>query len=135
MGSGGAVRNAGGTAPGGWIEEGGTAMDAKASVVTRRGMQYPNGDDFFSPSERFPEYPFDTISKRENPVYRLVRQALADAGLDRRRFGSSSWNPLGGYMRPAAVRSYFATSCTTGGRWNRYGIFRPNASTDPYFAR
>lgn len=77
-------------------------MDAKASIVTRRGMQYPNGDDFFSPSERFPEYPFDTISKSENPVYRLVRQALADAGLDRRRFGSPSWNPLGGYMAPGS---------------------------------
>lgn len=77
-------------------------MDTKASVVTRRGLQYPNGDDFFSPSERFPEYPFDTISKSENPVYRLVRQALANAGLDRSRFGSPSWNPLGGYMAPGS---------------------------------
>lgn len=71
-----------------------------ASIITQRGIRYPSGSEFFSPSERFPEYPFDTISRIENPVYRLVRQVLADAGLDRRRLGSSSWNPLGSYITP-----------------------------------
>ena len=70
------------------------------SIVTQRGIRYPSGSEFFSPSERFPEYPFDTISKIENPVYRLVRQVLVDADLDRSRLGSSSWNPLGGYIAP-----------------------------------
>ena len=69
-----------------------------AAVVTQRGARYPGGDAFFSPSERFPECPFESISKTENPVYRLVRQVLADAGLDRRRLGKPSWNPLGGYI-------------------------------------
>ena len=68
------------------------------SIVTQRGIRYPSGSEFFSPSERFPEYPFDTISKVENPVYRLVRQVLVDANLDRSRFDSSSWNPLGSYI-------------------------------------
>lgn len=70
------------------------------SIVTQRGIRYPSGSEFFSPSERFPEYPFDTISKIENPVYRLVRQVLVDANLDRSHFGSSSWNPLGSYIAP-----------------------------------
>ena len=70
------------------------------SIATQRGLQYPSGTEFFSPSERFPEYPFEPISKVENPVYRMVRQVLADAGLDRHRFGSSSWNPLGSYILP-----------------------------------
>ncbi len=70
------------------------------SVATRHNVRYPSGDGFFSPSEHFPEYPFGAISKVDNPVYRLVRQVLADAGLDRSHFGSSSWNPLGNYIAP-----------------------------------
>lgn len=70
------------------------------SIVTQRGIRYPNGDNYFSPSEYFPEYSFDAVSKLDNPVYRLVRQVLADAGLDRKRFGSPSWNPLGDFISP-----------------------------------
>lgn len=72
------------------------------SIASRRDIRYPDARDFFSPDEHFPEYPFNTISRLENPVYRLVRQVLADAGLDRDRFGDSSWNPLGGYIAPAS---------------------------------
>ena len=71
-----------------------------ASIVTQCGIRYPDANEFFSPSEGFPEYPFDTIAKVENPIYRLVRQVLLDANLDQHRFGSPSWNPLKKYIDP-----------------------------------
>ena len=65
------------------------------------GLRYPEAAPF-SPSERYPEYPFDEIGSTDNPVYRQVRQALLDAGLDEAHVGRSTWNPLGRYVRPGS---------------------------------
>ena len=48
----------------------------------------------YSPGERYLEYILDNISARENSAYRLVRNALAELGLDRENFGNSRWNPF-----------------------------------------
>ncbi len=53
----------------------------------------------FHPSDRFPEYTGE-MSAAPNPVYGLVRQALADLGLDRARFGTPAWNPIGDLVKP-----------------------------------
>lgn len=37
-----------------------------------------------------------------SPVYAAVRRALAGAGLDRARFGTASWNPLGALAAPGS---------------------------------
>ena len=65
------------------------------------GLRYPELAPF-SPSERYPEYPFDDIGGTDNPVYRQVRQVFVDAGLDESQFGRPTWNPLGRYIRPSS---------------------------------
>lgn len=70
------------------------------SLIFKTDLQYPPPDDAFSPDERFPEYRFDRVSGRPNPVYRAVREALQHAGLDRENFGKDCWNPLGAFAAP-----------------------------------
>ncbi|MCS7017290.1 MAG: DUF362 domain-containing protein [Gemmatales bacterium] len=70
------------------------------SIVLDDTLQYPNGDEWFSPDHPFPEYPFKHLSKQKNPVYAAVRSCLAGAELDQGNFGSPEWNPLGAYISP-----------------------------------
>jgi uncharacterized protein (DUF362 family) len=50
----------------------------------------------FDPDSLYPEYPFGSGDLNpENRVYGAVRETLRLAGLDRARFGSPDWNPLG----------------------------------------
>ena len=54
----------------------------------------------FSPGESYPEYPFKNIAAAPNHVYALVRESFRRLGLDRTRFGTKEWNPLGELLRP-----------------------------------
>lgn len=63
-------------------------------VISRRGVSYPGADEFFSPSTKFPEYQFGHLATKPNLVYEMVRESLAQAGLDAERFGTPQWNPL-----------------------------------------
>jgi uncharacterized protein (DUF362 family) len=65
------------------------------SVVARSAVDYPDGVDYFSPDERYPEYRSGHMASTPNPVYRAVRDCLIHAGLDAQRLGSPGWNPLG----------------------------------------
>ena len=65
-----------------------------AVVVDRSVSSYPAAGGEFHPSERFPEYSGE-LSPTPNPVYGMVRQVLADLGLDKARFGAPDWNPIG----------------------------------------
>lgn len=71
------------------------------AIGWQAGLAYPQQAPF-SPSERYPEYPFDEIGLERNPVYGLVRQVFVDAGLDQANVGRASWNPLGRYVRPGS---------------------------------
>jgi hypothetical protein len=55
---------------------------------------YPESEDSFSPSERYPEYPFERLAVKPNRPYAMVRSLLQDAGLDRAHVGGAGWNPL-----------------------------------------
>jgi len=70
------------------------------SLIRNDSLSYPGPEAYFSPDTAFPEYPFTHISARKNPVYRAVRECLAQAGLDSRNFGASDWNPLGAFIKP-----------------------------------
>lgn len=70
------------------------------SVIADPTLAYPPRDSHFAPSERFPEYRFDEIAREPNRVYAAVRACLVQAGLDRERFGTPEWNPLGQFIRP-----------------------------------
>ena len=52
------------------------------SIATFPGVDYPDANDFFSPSTAYPEYGLGHLSSRPNPVYDGVRRLFAEAGLD-----------------------------------------------------
>jgi Domain of unknown function (DUF362) len=72
------------------------------SVVSSPGAKYPDPDDSYSPGESYPEYRFGHLSTQPNPAYAMVRQTLAQLGLDAARFGTPAWNPLGGFIAPGS---------------------------------
>lgn len=71
------------------------------SITADQTIVYPDPENFYSPDERFPEYRYAHISTKTNPVYRAVRNCFAQADLDRKHLGQSSWNPLGDFIQPA----------------------------------
>jgi uncharacterized protein (DUF362 family) len=77
-------------------------MNTLVSVLSRPEVDYPVADDFYSPSVRYPEYPFDHLAARTNPVYEMVRELFAQAGLDEARVGTAAWNPLGAWVPPGS---------------------------------
>jgi uncharacterized protein (DUF362 family) len=70
------------------------------SLLIDTSLEYPDACDFFSPDELFPEYRFNHLASVKNPVYRAVRQCLAQSGLDQEHFGTPLWNPLGRFIQP-----------------------------------
>ncbi len=64
--------------------------------------QYPDSQQYFRPSEMYPEYPFkdEEISMIQNECYHAVREALCLLGLDKENFGTSEWNPFGSFISP-----------------------------------
>jgi len=80
-------------------------MTDPCRVVFRRDPEavvYP--DPPFSPSEAYPEYRWAAapggIAREPNRVYALFRETLYGLGLDRARFGTPAWNPLGDLVEP-----------------------------------
>lgn len=73
-----------------------------ATIALRRNAEisYPALTDH-SPDTLFPEYPFQH-NRGNNRVYAMVRDCLHDAGCDRIRFGTSSWNPLSEWIQPGS---------------------------------
>lgn len=71
-----------------------------ASIVSDPDVRYPDAREFFSPSERFPEYRFQHLASAPNPVYAMVRRLFEQRGLDREHFGTGAWNPLGEFVSP-----------------------------------
>ncbi len=53
----------------------------------------------FSPDLHYPEYPFGDLSPQPNPAYDIVRKCLIRLGMDKERFGTPLWNPLGELIR------------------------------------
>lgn len=64
------------------------------SLILDPSIHYPDGEDYFSPDEHYPEYQHQHISGRPNLVYRAVRDCFYQAKLDRQHLGTSEWNPL-----------------------------------------
>ena len=69
-----------------------------AALLVDRSLAYPDSAASFSPDTHYPEYPFSSTSSFANPVYEGVRNLLAASGLDEKRRGTASWNPLGCYI-------------------------------------
>jgi uncharacterized protein (DUF362 family) len=65
----------------------------KVAIYRAAEASYPSSPPYH-PSERYPEYPFESVSAEPNFAYEAVRGALHLAGLDAEAFATASWNPL-----------------------------------------
>lgn len=58
----------------------------------------------FGPSQIYPEYPFDEHNGLarfgENNVYDALRRVFKLCDFDKENYGTSSWNPFGGWVKP-----------------------------------
>ncbi len=59
---------------------------------------YPT-EEPFNPSFNYPEYPFEELSE-SNEIYNAVREIFRMLDLDKDRYNSSEWNPLGDLIKP-----------------------------------
>lgn len=77
-------------------------IDPSTVSLSKGEATYPDSrsNPGFHPSERFPEYPFDELSSEPNQVYLQVRELLFLLGLDKERYGTPEWNPLGDLVKP-----------------------------------
>lgn len=69
-----------------------------SSLMHNPAITYPSSRYNFSPSESYPEYPFDDISSEQNNIYKSVRDCFIQAGLDEENIGKNNWNPLKNYV-------------------------------------
>lgn len=70
--------------------------------ITKIASSYPSNPPF-NPSDSYPEYPVDKISRIENQVYGAVRNNLFLLGYDKNNYGTAKWNPLGNIISPGNV--------------------------------
>jgi len=77
-------------------------MLTSGEVAIATGCRGYGGAPPYSPSVRWPEYPFSdqTPSSDGGQAYAAVREALILAGLDRHHVDTERWNPLGDIIRP-----------------------------------
>ncbi|MEM3433398.1 MAG: DUF362 domain-containing protein [Candidatus Methanomethyliaceae archaeon] len=76
-----------------WLE------NLKVAIYHDPELEYPS-ETPYSPHTKYPEYPFQHISKTVNGVYDAVRQIIMKLGLDSGNFETSHWNPLKGFIQP-----------------------------------
>jgi uncharacterized protein (DUF362 family) len=72
--------------------------DLTVAVKKDEGLDYCR-DAPFHPYERYPEYPFEETGER-NDVYGAFRELLHGLGMDRDRYGTAAWDPLGTIISP-----------------------------------
>jgi uncharacterized protein (DUF362 family) len=65
---------------------------------------YPSRSPY-PPPQIYPEYQFpqSSVTDENNKVYPAVREVLRLMGLDKEKFGSPDWNPIGDISRPGAT--------------------------------
>jgi uncharacterized protein (DUF362 family) len=79
----------------------GREVMARRRVAVHRGASTYPKEPPFHPDTAYPEAPFPGLIGHEpNPAYAGVRAAFALLDLDRERFGTRDWNPLGELIRP-----------------------------------
>lgn len=68
-------------------------------------ISYPTSEFSYSPGICYPEYPWhkDTLAKKENKVYELVRECIHNMGLDSVHYNSPKWNPFGDFIKQGDI--------------------------------
>jgi hypothetical protein len=77
-------------------------LSEKSSIIylgISQNSTYPEMDNYYSPDELYPEYPYnkDALSEK-NQVYKLIREGFISLGYDADNQGKSCWNPLGHFI-------------------------------------
>lgn len=77
-------------------------MNEQVYIFHDKKLRYPKRDrlnqisiEQYSPSIRYPEYRFLSISEQENKVYDSIREIFRELGFDTENYGKAEWNPLG----------------------------------------
>lgn len=67
-----------------------------------KNLVYPENKNGYSPSERYPEYPFKSneLYTGKNLVYDSIREIFHLLKLDEANYGTQRWNPLGKWIKP-----------------------------------
>lgn len=75
--------------------------EVKTVIIKDNKFFYPSAEEWFRPSQRYPEYLFkEYLASKENHVYQMVRESLHIMGLDEENYGTDKWNPLKGLVKP-----------------------------------
>lgn len=70
------------------------------AVIKKSVYKYPTTTTF-RPSILYPEYQFiEDVDKEDNEIYDMVRESLFRLGLDKNKFGTKEWCPLGDIIKP-----------------------------------
>lgn len=72
-------------------------MDEKVGIWKTSKIAYPGKENFFRPSERYPELQnaqLKEISTEENKVFEVIRNTFIMLGYDKENIGTEHWNPL-----------------------------------------
>src|SRR3954454_21287451 len=72
---------------------------ARVAIARTPRAEYPSQSPFH-PSERYLEYPFDSLADEPNEIYSGVRDLFRLLEFDKVNFGRSNWNPLGWLVKP-----------------------------------
>ena len=108
-------------------------LERKVVAYRNTELDYP-ADVPFDPHDSYPEYPFEPeATSAKNLVYEALREVLHSAGLDRDRFGTREWNPLGDLVpiggtvliKPNWVRHYHPLGHDLFGMITHPAVLRP----------
>lgn len=95
-------------------------FDNAVAVVDTGLTDYPSHPPF-APDQAYPEFarfPYTVSLDPENRVYAGVREAFRLLGLDKERYGTAEWNPLGDLIKPGnkvVIKPNFALDYHRGG--------------------
>ncbi len=76
-------------------------MKQKIIAIRKIVPKYP--DPPFSPSQKYPEYPFTDISSNPNEIYHSIRDILYELGFDEKNYGFANWNPFKEIIKPGNI--------------------------------
>src|SRR4030066_1376648 len=86
--------------------------DKTVAIIDTNVYDYPSVP--FHPDTHYPEYIFNNTQETPNKVYDGIRNLFLLLGLDKEKYGTREWNPLGeiikpgscGLLKPNLVRHY-----------------------------
>jgi len=71
----------------------------KVAIISDDKLDY-NRNIPFSPSQKYPEYPFSDINSSHNSCYDSIRNLFVSLNLDLCNYNTPNWNPLGYIIGP-----------------------------------